>query len=407
MREDENASREQLLHELSKLRDRVSELEGLEIAHKRQEGRLRESEERFQTLFRHHHAVMLLIEPDSGKIVDANDGASRFYGYTRDQLLSMNISVINRSDPSEIARKSQSAKKGERNYFVFPHRLAGGEVKTVEVHSTPIDVQGQTLLFSIIHDITDRKKAEEELRGYQERLEALVKERTAELERKNELLTLEIAERKQAEIALQISEGKQGQLAYELETIIDSFPGPIFYKDAENNFLRVNRYLEEMHHLAKDQLEGKSLFDLYPADLAQAYWDDDMEVIRSGKSKLNIEEAWSTPEGPKWVLTFKIPFLDKTGKIVGVIGISQNITKRKKAEEDREKLIVEIREALSKIKTLSGLLPICSSCKKIRNDRGYWEHIEIYIRDHSEADFTHGICPECAEKLYPEYHKKK
>jgi hypothetical protein len=56
---------------------------------------------------------------------------------------------------------------------------------------------------------------------------------------------------------------------------------------------------------------------------------------------------------------------------------------------------------------LRGLLPICSSCKKIRNDQGYWEQIEVYIRDHSEADFSHGICPECAQKLYPELYKKK
>ena len=91
-------------------------------------------------------------------------------------------------------------------------------------------------------------------------------------------------------------------------------------------------------------------------------------------------------------------------------GISASIglaLMRKQLEEERERLILELREALSKVKTLSGLLPICASCKKIRNDKGYWEQMEIYIRDRSEADFSHGICPECAEKLYPEYYKKK
>lgn len=63
----------------------------------------------------------------------------------------------------------------------------------------------------------------------------------------------------------------------------------------------------------------------------------------------------------------------------------------------------ELQEALVKVKTLSGLLPICSSCKRIRDDRGYWNQIEMYIRDHSEADFSHGLCPECAKKLYPRY----
>lgn len=82
--------------------------------------------------------------------------------------------------------------------------------------------------------------------------------------------------------------------------------------------------------------------------------------------------------------------------------LEQDISKRKHAEEEREKLIKELREALAKIKTLSGMLPICSSCKKIRDDNGYWNQIEVYIRDHSEAEFTHGICPECFKKLYPD-----
>jgi hypothetical protein len=80
---------------------------------------------------------------------------------------------------------------------------------------------------------------------------------------------------------------------------------------------------------------------------------------------------------------------------------------RKKAEEERERLILKLRDALSKVRTLSGMLPICASCKKIRNDKGYWEQIETYLRDHSEAEFTHGICPDCAKKLYPEFHAKK
>jgi len=78
----------------------------------------------------------------------------------------------------------------------------------------------------------------------------------------------------------------------------------------------------------------------------------------------------------------------------------------KKHEEEREKLIGELQEALAKVKQLSGLLPICASCKKIRDDKGYWNQIESYIRDHSEAEFSHGICPECAAKLYPGFRHK-
>ena len=71
-------------------------------------------------------------------------------------------------------------------------------------------------------------------------------------------------------------------------------------------------------------------------------------------------------------------------------------------KNEREKIITELKEAMSKIKTLSGMLPICASCKKIRKDDGYWQQIESYVKDHSEADFSHGICPDCAKKLYPE-----
>ncbi|MCP4683002.1 MAG: PAS domain S-box protein, partial [Desulfobacterales bacterium] len=83
-----------------------------------------------------------------------------------------------------------------------------------------------------------------------------------------------------------------------------------------------------------------------------------------------------------------------------------DITRRKEAEEEREKLIEELKEALATVNQLSGMLPICSSCKKIRDDTGYWNQIEAYIRDHSEAEFSHGICPECAMRLYPEIMKK-
>jgi DNA-binding response OmpR family regulator len=70
------------------------------------------------------------------------------------------------------------------------------------------------------------------------------------------------------------------------------------------------------------------------------------------------------------------------------------------AERERDRLITELQAALAKIKTLSGFLPICSYCKKIRDDRGYWNQIEAYIRDHSEAEFSHGICPDCMKKLH-------
>jgi hypothetical protein len=81
--------------------------------------------------------------------------------------------------------------------------------------------------------------------------------------------------------------------------------------------------------------------------------------------------------------------------------------KNKDANEKKSKLVTQLQESLAEIKTLSGLLPICSSCKNIRDDKGYWNQIEVYISGHSEAEFSHSICPECAKKLYPDIYAGK
>jgi len=105
----------------------------------------------------------------------------------------------------------------------------------------------------------------------------------------------------------------------------------------------------------------------------------------------------------KWVMSAgKAVEFDKKGEVLRIIGVCRDIDRNKRNELERESLIVQLQQALDNIRRLSGLLPICSSCKKIRDDKGYWQEVELYVRDHSEADFTHGICPECARKLYPE-----
>jgi PAS domain S-box-containing protein len=96
------------------------------------------------------------------------------------------------------------------------------------------------------------------------------------------------------------------------------------------------------------------------------------------------------------------PMFDVTGKATHFVAIKQDISERVKASAEREKLISDLQEALAKVNTLSGLLPICASCKKIRDDSGYWSQVEVYVQHHSNASFTHGICPECAKKFLNE-----
>lgn len=110
-----------------------------------------------------HLSPMLFIDPDSGEIVNANQSAADFYGYSLNQLKSMNIHQINTLPKEQIELERQRAKNEERNYFVFPHRLSNGEVRQVEVHSSPITLNERICLFSIIHDVSDRIKSEEQI----------------------------------------------------------------------------------------------------------------------------------------------------------------------------------------------------------------------------------------------------
>jgi len=114
---------------------------------------------------------------------------------------------------------------------------------------------------------------------------------------------------------------------------------------------------------------------------------------RPANFALVISEAFSVSMLP-WGLAFMI-----LGALIGLL-----CGKIMQIDEEKSKLIIELQKALERVKTLSGLLPICASCKKIRDDQGYWNQIEAYIAQHSEAEFSHGICPQCAKKLYPEFY---
>ena len=124
------------------------------------------------------------------------------------------------------------------------------------------------------------------------------------------------------------------QLSVELEIITDSIPGLVFYKDTENHYLRVNQFVADAHGMTKEALSGKSLFDLYPQEQAQAYLDDDLEVVHSGIPKLNIDEPWETERGTRWLSTSKIPYVNEKGEVAGVIGVCMDITERRDAEEE-------------------------------------------------------------------------
>jgi len=168
------------------------------------------------------------------------------------------------------------------------------------------------------------------------------------------LLVNDITERKQAEEVIMKSEEQYKNLSNQFEAILDHIPGSIFYKDKKNNFITVNKYIADAHKLTKAEMKNKSCYELYPGKDAKAYFEDDLKVIKSGKAQLNIEEPWKTEIGSKWVSTSKIPFVDAEGKIIGVIGISFDITERKRAEQTQS-VLYNIADAVNTVDNLHEL----------------------------------------------------
>ncbi|MGD9272429.1 MAG: PAS domain S-box protein [Syntrophobacterales bacterium] len=154
-----------------RVQERTADLESVnkglerEIAErKRVEKELRESEQRYSSLFKNNHSVMLLIDPESAEIMDANPAACFFYGWSEEELTNMKITDINMLPKEEVFQEIERAKSEKRNHFFFRHRLANEEIRDVEVYSGPISLHGKELLYSIIHDISERKRTERELR---------------------------------------------------------------------------------------------------------------------------------------------------------------------------------------------------------------------------------------------------
>ncbi|MBF0229409.1 MAG: response regulator [Desulfamplus sp.] len=139
------------------------ELESQNQALLRNEETLRTSEEQFRAMFEKHHAVMMLIEPDTGKIVKANQGAEKYYDYTAEEFANLNIQHINMLTKEEITSLMEKVLDRQQNRFESQHKLKNGEIRDVVIHSSPIPFKGTTLLFSIIHDITERNQAEKAL----------------------------------------------------------------------------------------------------------------------------------------------------------------------------------------------------------------------------------------------------
>ena len=194
-----------------------------------------------------------------------------------------------------------------------------------------------------------------------------------------------------------------------LEMIINNIPNQVFWKNRDLVYIGCNQSFAEVTGMDRpSEVIGKTDHDFHRNTAhADSYREWDKKIMDLGETVLDIEELYHNADGSEGtVVTSKVPLRDKDSNVFGLLGICTDITQRKKMELKNASLITELKDALSKVKTLSGLLPICSSCKKVRDDKGYWNQIEEYIQKHSDADFTHSICPHCAEQIYPGMLKK-
>ena len=210
--------------------------------------------------------------------------------------------------------------------------------------------------------------------------------------------TLDITKRKRAEEALRESELK-------LRSVTESASDAIISADKNGIIISCNKASQNLFGYEKQEILGRPLTVLMPESFIESHKRAMAHHVKTGESRIigqTMELAGLTKGGLEFPLELSISTWTVGGEIY-YTGIIRDISERKQIEEERNQLIKSLQNSLAKIKTLSGMLPICASCKKIRDDKGYWNQIETYLREHSEAEFSHGICPECAQKLYPEF----
>jgi PAS domain S-box-containing protein len=331
---------------------------------KEMEEKVRASEMHYRRLFEAAKDGILIIDAETGKVEDVSPFTVEMLGYPRDELLGKHIWDIEFFKHTVLTEAAFMELRNSGNIYYNNLRLATKEGWHIiaELIGHVYLVDRKRIIQFNIRNISDLKWAEKMLKQEKEKL----------------------------------------------FTILENHPSGVALLGHDCTYQYINATFTEITGYTLDDIPTSRDWFI------RAYPDTDYRHYVYSLWVNNLDRIEKREEEP---VTLKVTCKDKTEKIINFISIQlrsneyiitcRDVTKEKFAEEEREKLILELKKALSEVKTLSGLLPICASCKKIRNDKGYWEQIEDYIHDHSEAEFSHGICPECGEKLYSEYYKKK
>jgi diguanylate cyclase (GGDEF)-like protein/PAS domain S-box-containing protein len=254
---------------------------------------LKESEERYSSLFENNHSVMLIINPQDGHIIDANPAACMYYGYSRENISSLNIADVNTLSKEQIQDEMQKAALEHQKPFFFQHRLFGGEIRNVEVYSGPIDISGQRLLYSIVHDVTERKKAEAEL--FQEK----------------------------------------EQLRVTLHSIGDG----VITTDIEGKITLINEIAEELTGWSSEEAVGKplpSVFHIINEETKQMCENPAQKALETGRIiELDNNTLLISKNGEKrFISDSGAPIRDKDGKVFGIVLVFRDVTEKKLQENE-------------------------------------------------------------------------
>jgi PAS domain S-box-containing protein len=337
-----------------------------------------QSEKQYQLIAEKTSDVIWLLDL-TGKSLFVSPSIENFTGYTVDEYLKQTIK--SRFTPESAGKAKELLERYVREFRYKPADLndyrgtveleylcKNGETKWGELLVTPYcDEKGCLIAFhGATRDITERKNVEKSLKESEKKYRLLSENAT------DVIWTLDLAAGRFTYFSpsVQIMRGYTPEEA--LEIPLEKTLLPESYQKASVQ-IRESLGREAQHGMTPNRLRLMEF---------EEYCKDGSIIHTEAKVKFTR---------------------DKDGRPTGVIGISRDITERKQSEVERERLIVELKSALGYVKRLSGLLPICASCKKIRDDGGYWHDVAAYIHDHSEADFSHGICPDCMANLYPEY----
>lgn len=290
----------------------------------------------------------IVVLDQNGKVYEANQQFADMLGYSMAEVGQLYVWDWDARWTVEELKEQIRLVSVEGDHFETRHRRKNGQILDVEISTSGTVWAGQKLVFCICRDISQRKQVEEALRESEAKYRAL----------------------------------------------FEAIPDTIFLMDQETGrILDVNTAATRIYGYSREEFTRLINIEVSaePEDTARATREATPFIPIRYHRKKNGDVF------PVEITANQFVFQGRTF----ILAVARNIAERQQAEAERERLIGELRAALAQVKRLSGLLPICASCKRIRNDDGYWQQIEAFLQHHSEAEFSHGICPECKEKLYP------